>query len=207
MISLQPAKFANNKIINVSSQIKHSKIFKNSNKKSITKQSNIKHQAQRSRRKLGPEIQTPPSKQKSQTKIVRQPAENSDFFTNGKIASSNIGRTVIVDRVLYGVKKSFSIKLMEYATDMPAQNNNNVDQVTNSSTVIDIDSSFSTVSVPPKKTMRPRKKWTYTDFVVKKLRERANGKHKKQSFKNLILSYRTLQKNAMKKNCFKTNKS
>lgn len=161
----------------------------------------------------GPEIPPPPLKNQNQPVTKTSMSYNvhskkqtvlpqkNELFINGEIDRSKIGTTVKIDHVLCGVNESFVIKLINEPTSLGTVSNNvfrNGDQSKRTNIEMDSNASTSTISVPPTKPMRAKKKWTYEDYLVKKIRARSNNSAKRQSFKNLVLTYRTLQKNEIK---------
>lgn len=122
-----------------------------------------------------------------------------------------MGRTVKIDQVVNGVQQSFRLKLLEpppssneeilsddIHANVPVALSNDVIVLREKQPRKQPSSLNKRVSRLRCKIAKKRKQWSYKDYIVRKLSQRCKNKLKKQSFKNLVLSYRTLQKNCSK---------
>lgn len=129
----------------------------------------------------------------------------SELFVDGGIDRSQIGRQVVIDRVINGVRQSFMLRLVDGAVDPPAATNGSSPAASSTNQTESSGSSSSstrkrrrlpnTSDVDP----TPAKQYSYVERVLRKLSPRFNMRPKQQSFKNLVLTYRTQQKRAQKK--------
>lgn len=138
---------------------------------------------------------------------LRETKNFKDLFVNGELDHSQMGRTVKIDHVVNGVQQSFVLKLME----PPSSNEEEIlsddinasipakSPISLSNDLIGLKAKQPSTSNTRlcrlrRKIAKKRKQWSYKDFIVRRLSQRCKNKLKKQSFKNLVLSYRTLQK-------------
>lgn len=153
-------------------------------------------------------IPTIPKRPCLQLDSLRGTTNFKELFVNGELDHSQMGRTVKIDHVVNGVQQSFVLKLME---PPPSSNEEEIlsDDFHPAKSPVTVSNELFVPAKQPstlnkrlrllrRKLVKKRKQWNYKDYIVRRLLQRCKNKLKKQSFKNLVLSYRTLQKNSLK---------
>ena len=126
------------------------------------------------------------------------PPEQQDLFVNGQLDTNAIGRTVHIDHVVDGMKQTFVIQLItkQENEENAKPENSNRTECDNKDVRKKPNGLIATKTSLKQNTTNT--KFNYKSYLIRKLSPRFKYKIKKQSFKKLVLSYRTLQKNEMK---------